>query len=111
MLDLGGSNTKSQRTKGAVGRGVAVAADDGGAGQSEALLGADDVDDALTVVIEAEEGQVEVADVLLEGDALRAGVGIVDEAGDVLEVLSVAGWDVLGVRQSRLSGRTDGNAK
>ena len=39
-----------QRAERAVGRGVAVAADDGGAGQREALLGADDVDDALTNV-------------------------------------------------------------
>jgi hypothetical protein len=31
-------------------RGVAVTADDGGAGQRKALLGADDMDDALTLV-------------------------------------------------------------
>lgn len=74
---------------------MAVAADDGGAGQREALLGSDDVDDALAVVIEAEEGQVEVADVFLEGDTLGAGVGVVDEVGDGSEVLAGAGRDVL----------------
>ena len=39
-----------ERAEGAVRRGVAVAADDGHAGQREALLGADDVDDALPAV-------------------------------------------------------------
>ena len=39
-----------QRAERAVRRGVAVAADDGGAGQRKALLGADDVDDALALV-------------------------------------------------------------
>ena len=38
------------RTEGAVGGGVAVAADDGHARQGKALLGADDVDDALAAV-------------------------------------------------------------
>jgi hypothetical protein len=47
MLDLRGADAEGQRAEGAVGRGVAVAADDGHAGQGEALLRADDVDDAL----------------------------------------------------------------
>ena len=50
MLDLGGADAVRQRTECAVGRGVAVAADDRGAGQRKALLGADDVDDALSLV-------------------------------------------------------------
>jgi hypothetical protein len=50
MLDLGGADAEGQRAERAMGRGVAVAADDGGAGQREALLGADDVDDALALV-------------------------------------------------------------
>jgi len=36
-----------QRAERAMGRGVAVAADDGGAGQGKTLLGADHVHDAL----------------------------------------------------------------
>ena len=40
-----------QRAESAVRRGVAVAADDGHAGQGKALLGADDVDDALADVV------------------------------------------------------------
>ena len=47
MLDLGGADAVRQRAEGAVRRGVAVAADDGHARQREALLRADDVDDAL----------------------------------------------------------------
>ena len=50
MLDLGGADAVGQRAEGAVRRGVAVAADDGRARQREALLGADDVDDALALV-------------------------------------------------------------
>ncbi len=50
MLDLGGADAMRQRAERAVGGGVAVAADDGGAGQRKALLGADDVHDALTPV-------------------------------------------------------------
>ena len=50
MLDLGGADAVRQRSECAVGRGVAVAADDRGAGQRKALLGADDMDDALTLV-------------------------------------------------------------
>ncbi len=50
MLDLGSTDAVRQRTECAVGRSVAVAADDGGAGQREALLGADDVNDALSLV-------------------------------------------------------------
>jgi len=40
----------ASRAERAVGGGVAVAANDGGAGQREALLGTDDVHDALTLV-------------------------------------------------------------
>ena len=50
MLDLRGADAVGERAEGAVGRGVAVAADDGHAGQREALLRPDDVDDALAVV-------------------------------------------------------------
>ena len=50
MLDLGGADAVRQRAERAVGGGMAVAADDGGAGQRKALLGADDVHDALALV-------------------------------------------------------------
>src|SRR5215831_16293470 len=50
MLDLGGADAEGESAEGAVSRGVAVAADDGGAGLGHALLGADDMDDALAYI-------------------------------------------------------------
>ena len=59
-----------------------IAADDGHAGQGEALLGTDDVHDALADVVDVEQRDAELAAVLLQGldldarlllgDALRA---------------------------------------
>ena len=48
MLDLACANTKGQRSKCAMRGGVTVAADDRHARQSDALFGADDMDDSLT---------------------------------------------------------------
>ena len=64
MLDLRGADAVGERAEGAVRRGVAVAADDGHAGQGEALLGADDVDDALALVALVEILDAEIAGVL-----------------------------------------------
>src|SRR5512144_2155958 len=50
MLDLGRTNAIGERAEGAVSRSMAVAAYDRGAGQREALLGPDDVDDTLALV-------------------------------------------------------------
>ena len=47
VLDLAGADSKREGAEGAVGRGVAVAADDGHAGLGQAKLRPDDVDDAL----------------------------------------------------------------
>ena len=87
VLDLGRADAVRQRAEGAVRRGVAVAADDRRAGQREALLGADDVDDALArvelvVIFDAEFARVlgELLDLqpaLGIGDALAA-VGRLD---------------------------------
>jgi hypothetical protein len=95
VLDLARADAEGKGAEGAVGGGVAVAADDGGAGEGEALLGADDMDDALSLVTEAEVGDAEFLDVVLEGDTLRAGVVFLDEAGNVFECLSRRGGDVL----------------
>lgn len=70
MLNLTGSDSEGQGTKSTVGGGVAVTADDGRTGQSEALLRANDVDNALSLVAEAEVCDTEVLDVLLERDTL-----------------------------------------
>ena len=50
MLDLRGADAVRERPERAMGRGVAVAAHDRRAGQGEALLRADDMDDALARV-------------------------------------------------------------
>ena len=50
VLDFRGADAVGERAERAVGRGVAVAAHQRDAGQREALLGADDVDDALPLV-------------------------------------------------------------
>ena len=74
-----------QRAERAVRRGVAVAANDGGAGQSEALLRADDVDDALPLVELVVVFDAEVLGVLRQrGDllgAFRIGIGLAAVGG------------------------------
>ena len=86
MLDLGGADAEGQRAEGAVRRGVAVAADDGHAGLGHALLGADDVDDALADIVHVEIGHAEIGDVVLSVSTwmarfphrrCRAAVGVV----------------------------------
>ena len=80
VLDLGGADAVRQRAERAVGRGVAVAADDGGAGQRKALLGADDVNDALTLVELVVIFDAEILGVLRQRrdllGALRIGIGL-----------------------------------
>lgn len=49
---------------------MAVTTDDRGAGEGEALLRADNVDDSLPPVAQAKVGEAELLDIVLEGDAL-----------------------------------------
>ena len=79
VLDFRGADAVGERAERAVGRGVAVAADQRHAGQRKALLRADDVDDALAlielvVIFEIEEFRVlgEVGDLRR---AFRIGIG------------------------------------
>ena len=95
VLDLAGADAKGESAKSAMGGGVAVAADDGGAGEGEALLGANDMDNALSLVAQAKVCDAKVLDVLLEGDALRPRIILLDEARNVLEGFSGGGGDVL----------------
>ena len=79
MLDLRRTDAEAERAQRAVARGVAVAAHHGGAGEREALLGADDVDDALfggEIVdqLDPEGGRVAAERVELRG-RLRIGDG------------------------------------
>ena len=64
MLDLGRADAVRQRAEGAMRRGMAVAADDGRAGQGEALLGPDHMDDALALVALVVIFDAEIAGVL-----------------------------------------------
>lgn len=50
---------------------MAVTADDCGSGESEALLGANNVDDSLPPVAQAKVGETELLYIVLEGDALN----------------------------------------
>ena len=96
MLDLAGADAVRQRAEGAVGRGVAVAADDRHARQREALLRPDDVDDALAavelvVILDAEFARVlgqllDLQPALGIGDALAAvgGLHVVVDDGERL---------------------------
>ena len=59
MLDLRRADAEGERAEGAVGRRMAVAAHDGRARQGEALLRADDMDDALADVVHVEEFDAE----------------------------------------------------
>jgi hypothetical protein len=51
---------------------VRVAANDGCTRKREALLGADDVDDTLSLVAQAKIGQTELLDIVLERHDLSA---------------------------------------
>ena len=83
MLDLGGADAVGQRAERAVGRGVAVAAHDGGAGQGEALLGPDHMDDALAAVALVVILDAEIARVLRQRFDLDRRLRIVDALGAV----------------------------
>ena len=96
MLDLGGADAVGERAEGAVGRGVAVAADDRRPRQGETLLRPDDVDDALirvelVIIFDAELARVpgQLLDLLAAlgiGDAAPAigGLDVVVDDGERL---------------------------
>jgi hypothetical protein len=85
VLDLAGADAEREGTERAVGGGVAVAAHDDHARLGEALLGPDDVDDALERVADAVAGDAELGAVgpqhvhLAGGD--RVGDGLVEPGG------------------------------
>ena len=83
MLDLGRADAEGQRAEGAMGRGVAVAADDGHAGLGQALLRADDVHDALADIVHGEIGNAELGAVLLQRLDLDARFLLDDALGAV----------------------------
>ena len=88
-----------QRAERAMRGGMAVAADDGGAGQRKALLGADDVDDALALV-----ELVEIFDAEFPG-VLRQRRDLLDAFGIGIGLGAVGGRDVVIDDGQRLLGR------
>ena len=67
VLHLAGADPEGQRPEGAMGRGVAVAADDREPGLGEAELGPDHVDDALAGVAHRVEADAELGAVAGQG--------------------------------------------
>ena len=61
VLDLAGADPEGQGAEGAVGAGVAVAADDRQAGERQAQLGTDHVDDPLVAALDVVERDAELA--------------------------------------------------
>lgn len=74
---------------------MAVTTDDGGTWQSKTLLRADDVDNALSLVAEAEICEAKGLDVLLESNTLCPRVILLDKARNVLQCFPGGGGDVL----------------
>ena len=114
-----GANGEEERTEGegaegAVGGGVRVAADAGRAGQREALLGPDDVHDALALVGHAEVLDAEVLDVPLErlhlGPRRDVGQEGLDGLGPRVEGVAVRRRHVVVHRRERAVGPPHGPA-
>jgi hypothetical protein len=95
VLDFTGTDTEGEGSEGTVGGSVAVTTNNGCSGQSEALLGTDDVDDTLALITHTEVGEAEGLDILLESGTLETRVVLLDEVGSILEVLAGGGGDVL----------------
>ena len=86
VLDLGGADAEGERPERAVGRGVGVAANDEHPWLGDSLFGSDDVDDAGTRIIEAEEGYAELLAVSNQGVDLN----LRHRVGD--SQMAVGGW-------------------
>jgi hypothetical protein len=96
VLHLGGADPERQRTEGAVGRGMGVAADDRQSRLGHAQLGADHVDDAAPLGAERVERDPKLLAVALQGLHLPARELIRDKPGDGR---SVSGHIVIGRRE------------
>src|SRR5262249_11886941 len=83
VLDFAGADAKSERAESAVGRSVAIAADDGLAGLRDAQLRANDVHDALVLAVHVEKAHAGFAAVPFEGVELSDGVLIDDRQSAV----------------------------
>lgn len=95
MFDLTGTDTGGKASEGTMGRRVAVATHKGGARESEALLRADNMDNTLTFVAEAEVCDTEFLDIFFKGEALQPRILLLDKGGNVLDALSRFSGDIL----------------
>ena len=77
-FDLAGANTKGNGSKGTVGGGVAIAADDGHAGLGDSELRSDDVHDAMPFVAQTVHGDFVPLTIGGEGLNLLAGEFLAD---------------------------------
>ena len=98
MRHFGSADAERIGAEGAVGRGVAVAADDQQAGQRQPLFGADDVDDALARIAEAEEVNV-------------AGPRVGIEIADYRRNLGIGNGAVAAARRHVMIGDAEGQAR
>jgi hypothetical protein len=86
VFDFTRSDAESESTECAMGGRVAVSTDEGSAGKSETLLWANDMNDALSLVVQSEKGELKVSDVFLQSNALRPRLYVLDETGHVFQV-------------------------
>ena len=97
VLDLAGADAEGERSEGAVGRRVTVAAHHGHAGQDETLFGSDDVDNALADIVHAVKLDAELGAILFQGFDLDARLLVIDA-----EVTVVCRDVVIGNGENRL---------
>jgi hypothetical protein len=95
MLDLTGTNTKGQGSKGTVRRSVRVTAHSDTSRKSETLLGTDNVNDTLTFVGHGKVCHTEILDILLELHDLRSTSSLFNECFYIHKIGSVSGGYVV----------------
>ncbi len=70
MLDLGSANSKGESTKSSMSGCMAVSANKSCPGEGKALFWTNDVDNSLSLVIQAKVCEAKLPDILLESNAL-----------------------------------------
>lgn len=96
MLNFRSTNPECKSAKCTVCGSVGVTAYDGSAWKGEALFGADDVDNTLTLVAETEVGKAKSLYIVFKGEALCARVSFFDEGFGVRVICARGSRYVLG---------------
>ena len=89
MLHFGGADPEAQRSEGAVGGRMAVAADDGLSGKADPLFGGSDVDNSLPLVVHRKVSDPELAGIFGQCLYLEGAFGVGDAAS------AVGGWHIV----------------